>query len=575
MQIKTTIEERAKHAFTKGRNTGIRKIENLKNKKINEINQQPNWIENTTNTEIPDFLKRVLLLGPNFNIQSKHNIPYVKFVADVESAIAKKPEAEDIRADVATAISNHLNYQRQPRSKETEWIKRDIVSSRAFLKTHEDIYITRADKGNKTVILSAQEYRQKMSLLVSDATTYQQMNCDPTSKILKQLNTIVEKWHQDQHIDYFTKTKLQTFHCHPPRIYGLPKIHKPERPLRPVVSTIGSATYSVARYLTDILNNIVGKTEYHVKNSFVFAEDISKVRIPEGCVMFSLDVVSLYTNVPAENAYAFIEDQWHRLRKYTTLSLASLQQALSVVLKSSFFKYNNNYYKQIHGVPMGSSISGCIASICMEKLEQGCIELARESDVDVILEEFNNAHKTLKFTLEKEEQQTIRFLDMTLSRQHDKIIKTWFTKQPDGRYLDFNSESPFTHKQNTICGKEYIGQTSQTLEKRTKQHEISIRVKNKQTGLAQHALEDDAYHTFDFTKTQILEMISHKSHRLIAEKLHIKLRGNQAVNLQIDTKGVSNAYNGLWTKLREERERENPKTLINRRPDDNQQQQQQ
>ncbi|XP_055591158.1 uncharacterized protein LOC129743207 [Uranotaenia lowii] len=543
-----------------------------------------------------------------------------------------------------------------------------------------------------------------MSLLVSDTTTYQQVNCDPTSKILKQLNAIVEKWHQDQHIDYFTKTKLQTFHCHPPRIYGLPKIHKPERPLRPVVSTIGSATNSVARYLTDILNNIVGKTEYHVKNSFVFAEDISKVRIPEGCVMFSLDVVSLYANVPAENAYDFIEDQWHRLRKYTTLSLASLQQALSVVLKSSFFKYNNNYYKQIHGVPMGSSISGCIASICMETLEQGCIErlkqknislivykryvddcfvVAKENDIDAIFEEFNNAHKTLKFTLEKEEQQTIRFLDMTLSRQHDKIIKTWFTKQPDGRYLDFNSESPFTHKQNTVfalvdralklsdpetrktsidavknilgrnnypqdilhnafekrthamyntlqnqnppestssrmasipyipglservarilrkhdviaafkpcdkikstvftklkdpipkmmqtnvvysvpcsCGKEYIGQTSQTLEKRTKQHENSIRVKNKQTGLAQHALEDDADHTFDFAKTQILERISHKSHRLIAEKLHIKLRGNQSVNLQIDTKGVSNAYNGLWTKLREERERENPK----------------
>jgi hypothetical protein len=35
----------------------------------------------------------------------------------------------------------------------------------------------------------------------------------------------------------------------PPRLYGLPKIHKEECPLRPIVSTMGSPTYNLAKYL--------------------------------------------------------------------------------------------------------------------------------------------------------------------------------------------------------------------------------------------------------------------------------------------------------------------------------------
>ena len=35
--------------------------------------------------------------------------------------------------------------------------------------------------------------------------------------------------------------------------YGLPKIHKPERPLRPITSSISSPTYAVSKHLVSIL----------------------------------------------------------------------------------------------------------------------------------------------------------------------------------------------------------------------------------------------------------------------------------------------------------------------------------
>ena len=43
-----------------------------------------------------------------------------------------------------------------------------------------------------------------------------------------------------------------------PKLYGLPKIHKPAVPLRPIVASQGSSTYNLAKYLAEILKPLVG-----------------------------------------------------------------------------------------------------------------------------------------------------------------------------------------------------------------------------------------------------------------------------------------------------------------------------
>ncbi len=63
----------------------------------------------------------------------------------------------------------------------------------------------------------------------------------------------------------------------PPRFYGLPKVHKKDTPLRPIVSSIGTITYNHAQYLAQILSPLVGKTEHHVKNSEEFAKKIREL----------------------------------------------------------------------------------------------------------------------------------------------------------------------------------------------------------------------------------------------------------------------------------------------------------
>ena len=652
-----------------------------------------------------------MLLGPNYNVQSNSRIPYVRFVADVENAIRKKTEfvgenveeaakmraeAEDMRAEVSNMVSNYVNYQHQQHTKENNWIQQDIMRSKCFLRENDQLYVTRADKGNKTVIITAEEYRSKMSALVGDTNTYRQREEDPTYTILEELNTLIKQWWTDKHISGTKKKELMLFHCNPPRIYGLPKIHKPGRPLRPVVSTIGTATYKMAQFLAGILGHLVGKTSSHVRSSFTFAEEISKVEVPDGCVMYSLDVVSLYTNIPVDKIYRCIKARYGELARYTSIPWPSFKKALKIVLENAFFQYEGRIYEQIFGVPMGSPLSSVVSDIVMEKLERkninklqqknvtlhvykryvdDCFVVGREEDIDTVVDTFNSTYSSLQFTVEREKDASLRFLDLTLTRTGRKIGKRWFPKQETGRYLDYISESPRCHKRNTAialfdralmltdadgrpesiriaknilrannyptwfitrilkervhlmynslerernrderggtyasvayiphlsekvgkalrkhdivaaykpndkikntvfsklkdkiplmqqtnvvysvpCGacddRMYIGQTSQKLERRLKQHKDAVRNNTPNSGLAQHSLE--LGHVFDFNRASIVEKVGAENVRCTVEMLHIKMRGNKAVNLQRESASLSSSYNCLLKKIRE------------------------
>ena len=87
-----------------------------------------------------------------------------------------------------------------------------------------------------------------------------------------------------------------------PKFYGLPKIHKEDVPPRPIVSSIGSVTYGVAKELSRILKSLVGNSIYHVNNSKEFAEEIRNIKLERGECITSFDVTALYTSIPVADA---------------------------------------------------------------------------------------------------------------------------------------------------------------------------------------------------------------------------------------------------------------------------------
>ena len=163
------------------------------------------------------------------------------------------------------------------------------------------------------------------------------------------------------------------------KFYELPKIHKPGIPLRPIVSSIGAATYNTAKELAKILKPLIGMSAHHVHNTRDFVDQIKEVRLKPGECITSYDVQALLTSVPINPVLNIIKERLtsdQDLHKRTTMSVNQIIKLLEFCLNSTSFVYQGQFYQQIEGAAMGSPLSPIVANIYMERFEEEALATA-------------------------------------------------------------------------------------------------------------------------------------------------------------------------------------------------------
>ena len=128
--------------------------------------------------------------------------------------------------------------------------------------------------------------------------------------------------------------------CVPPKFYGLPKIHKPDTPLRPIVSSCGSVTYGVAKEFAKILKPLVGKSPHHINSTQDFVEQAKHITLAPGECLSSYDVSVLFTSVPVDPALNIIKDlleKDHTLKERTVMEVSDLFSYWSSVSRTHTF----------------------------------------------------------------------------------------------------------------------------------------------------------------------------------------------------------------------------------------------
>ena len=93
------------------------------------------------------------------------------------------------------------------------------------------------------------DYNTKAQDLLNDKKTYKEISKDPTNKLKTKLISLLKKIKADGGIEEQLYKKLYLTGAVAPKFYGLPKIHKGDIPLRPIVSSRGSISYEVAKEL--------------------------------------------------------------------------------------------------------------------------------------------------------------------------------------------------------------------------------------------------------------------------------------------------------------------------------------
>ena len=153
-----------------------------------------------------------------------------------------------------------------------------------------------------------------------------------------------------------------------PLLYGLPEVHKPDVPLRPIVSFVCSPTYELSKFLAGLLTPLVGLTSSHVRNSRAFVEFMRSQTVPKEDTLVSFDVVSLFTCVPTDLSIQVARRKLEcdaSLPERTSFSVNDITDLLSLCLDATFLSFRGSVYKQVHGTAMGSPVSVVVANLVM------------------------------------------------------------------------------------------------------------------------------------------------------------------------------------------------------------------
>lgn len=269
---------------------------------------------------------------------------------------------------------------------------------------------------------------------------------------------------------------LVTYNATCPRIYGLPKIHKPGSPLRIILSCINCPTYDLSKFLAHILRRSIDQNKYNVQNSYEFCSFINNITLPTGYVLVSFDVVSLFTCIPRDLIIKAVRNNWSLIEKNTTIKdINMFINLINFNLSSSYFVFRGSYYRQKEGTAMGSPLSPALADLVMETLLDHVIEnidipipfmkkyvddliTALPADkIEYVNSALNAYDSHIQFTCEVESGNRLPYLDMVLIRTNEQnIVTDWYQKPiASGRLLNFFSLHPLTQKLNTATG--FIG----------------------------------------------------------------------------------------------------------------------
>jgi hypothetical protein len=155
-----------------------------------------------------------------------------------------------------------------------------------------------------------------------------------------------------------------------PKLYCLPKIHKPEKSVRPIVSAINAPTSKISKWLTNEFNNLpIKQSSFSVQNSLDFINRIKGIRLKDSEILVSFDVSSLFPSVPIPQTLEHLKELLLENHLDDKIVMEYIQLT-EICMKQNIFQINDKFYPLNEGTAMGNSLSPFIADLFMSRFEK-------------------------------------------------------------------------------------------------------------------------------------------------------------------------------------------------------------
>jgi hypothetical protein len=435
--------------------------------------KSPDCLMNLSNRTLTVIEEDALRFGLKHHILPK-NIDGDVIKISVERCLTKinhdllndAPFASIFRDKVKYAVNSFLASCKTVCSARTNKTLHRVLSD---LRSDETIKVCSFDKGNGIVILDSQDYYNKLDLIISDASKFVEIAQSDADQTIIDNETSIQNYvykYIRPNVDKSEYFKIRPTGSQPGKLYGLCKVHKPNNPLRPVVSMIGTAGYELAKYLDKWIKPCI-PDDYMLNSTTSFLDKLKAFAFNPKDKLISFDVESLFTNVPinetidliANYVYAQDEDKQPPFKKLIFKRMLTLATG-------GFFMYNGKMYQQVDGVTMGSPLGPTLANFFLAHYESKLLSVHKEfhprlylryvddvfavfsNDIDfkMFFDKLNTQHNNLRFTFEIGSD-SLPFLDTEISIKNGDF-ESWIYRKKTNTNVLLNNTAicPFKWK---------------------------------------------------------------------------------------------------------------------------------
>ena len=237
-------------------------------------------------------------------------------------------------------------------------------------KHRKDLVVSAPDKGRGVVLVNKTTYVNSLTSLLSDNSKFSPINMPIQKMCLKiedKINRFLLKLKKSSVITESQYNSLHVSGSGPGVMYGLPKIHKPnfnqKFQYRPILAAYNLASYKLSKFLVPLLSGLT-QNQYTIQNSSQFSNTISNIVDADKYFMVSLDVESLFSNIPLnETVNICLDNLFNACDTFSGFSRELFKQLLELAVKNTFFIFDKKFYSQIEGVGMGLPLGPTFADI--------------------------------------------------------------------------------------------------------------------------------------------------------------------------------------------------------------------
>uniref|UniRef100_A0A673WHK7 Reverse transcriptase domain-containing protein n=1 Tax=Salmo trutta TaxID=8032 RepID=A0A673WHK7_SALTR len=232
-------------------------------------------------------------------------------------------------------------------------LSRDERMALKDLMSDPSIIIKKCDKGGRICIQKKCDYVNEYRRQLSKGDFYRKLNCDPTLEFQHNISSTVESCLKSGQI---TKKEVE-FLCVKfskiPTFYTVTKLHKQVSPPpgRPIVAAIDSVTSNISKCMDYHIKPMVENLPSYVKDTSHMISLIEGLgRLPEGTLLATFNVESLYTNIPHTGGLQALQNFLQQRDSTLAPSNDCILQLTELVLSHNYFVFESDSFLQIWGV---------------------------------------------------------------------------------------------------------------------------------------------------------------------------------------------------------------------------------